>query len=114
MKHAFHLVGNVKVNATRTAYPNNCFVLGFQHHRGSQRPAAVMVRWRSFSRFRSSQLLMKSACYSAHLPSSGDAHTPSKLLERKKKDLRVEWEIIHSARQRILKWELLTLRSLVG
>ena len=35
-KHPFHLFGNAKVNDARIAYPNHCFLLGFQHHRGSQ------------------------------------------------------------------------------
>ena len=51
-----HVRGNVKVDVSQIAYPNGCFVLAFQHHHGSQLPAAVMVHWRSFSRFGSSQL----------------------------------------------------------
>ena len=56
-KHAFQLVGNVKANDAQIAYPNDCFVLGFQYHHGSLPPAAVMALWPSFSRFGSSQLL---------------------------------------------------------
>ena len=56
-KHAFQLVGNVKANDAQIAYPNDCFVLGFQCHHGSLPPAAVMALWPSFSRFGSSQLL---------------------------------------------------------
>ena len=38
----FSLIGDVKVNDARVACPNDCFVLGLQHHHGSQLLAAVM------------------------------------------------------------------------
>ena len=65
------LVGIVKVSNARIAHPNDCFVLGFQHHHGSQLPAAVMARWLSSTAEESS------AC----------GWCSSKLLGRKQKDL---------------------------
>ena len=55
-ERALHLVENVEVNDARVAHRSDCFVLGVQHHHGSQLLAAVKDRWPSFSRFGSSRL----------------------------------------------------------
>ena len=45
------LVEDVETDGSLVAYSNDCFDKGVQHHHGSLLLAAVMDRWRLFSRF---------------------------------------------------------------
>ena len=79
---------NVKVNDALVAHPTDGFVLGFQHHHGSQLLAAAIALWRSFNRFGSSQLPKNHplvAVFTLFLPVT--YMRPSELLELKLEDL---------------------------